>query len=132
MKKYCLFFLLLTYSLTHLLTFISASQSDAYYHYLLGNIAQMKGEYPQAIEEYKKSTLYDSGSVYLKKQLVNLYILTGDTKAASEVLSEISKITTVDQSTAELMAELSIYNKKPEDAISVYEKILSSAPANEK
>ncbi|MBI5546562.1 MAG: hypothetical protein HY901_21990, partial [Deltaproteobacteria bacterium] len=26
-----------------------------------------------------------------KKQLVNLYILTGDTKAASQVLSEISK-----------------------------------------
>ena len=132
MKKYYLFFLLLTYSLTHLLTFIFASQSDAYYHYLLGNIAQMKGEYPQAIEEYKKSTLYDSGSIYLKKQLVNLYILIGDTKAASEVLSEISKVTTADQSTAELMAELSIYNKKPEDAISVYEKILSSAPANEK
>ncbi|MFA5780015.1 MAG: tetratricopeptide repeat protein [Elusimicrobiota bacterium] len=131
MKKYYLFFL---FFISHfsLLTVVSASQSDAYYHYLLGNIAQMKGEYPQAIEEYKKSTLYDSGSVYLKKQLVNLYILTGDTKAASEVLSEISKVTPDDQSTSELMAELSIYNKKPEDAISVYEKILSSAPANEK
>jgi len=130
MKKYYLFFLLLT-SHFSLLTTVSASQSDAYYHYLLGNIAQMKGEYPQAIEEYKKSTLYDSGSVYLKKQLVNLYILTGDTNAASEVLSEISKVAPADQSTAELMAELSIYNKKPEDAISVYEKILSTEPSNE-
>ncbi|PKM92770.1 MAG: hypothetical protein CVU80_01610 [Elusimicrobia bacterium HGW-Elusimicrobia-4] len=109
---------------------LSASQSDAYYHYLLGNIAQMKGEYPQAIEEYKKSTLYDSGSVYLKKQLVNLYILIGDTKAASEIISEISKVSPDDKSTTEIMAELSIYNKKPEDAISAYEKILSTEPAN--
>jgi len=129
MKKYYLFFLLLT-SHFSLFTVVSASQSDAYYHYLLGNIAQMKGDLPEAIEEYKKSTLYDSGSVYLKKQLVNLYILTGDTKAASEVLFEISKVADGDQSMVELMAELSIYNKKPEDAISAYEKILSTSPLN--
>lgn len=125
-------FLLLTTFYFLLSTFcLFASQSDAYYHYLLGNIAQMKGNLPEAIAEYKKSTLYDSSSVYLKKQLVNLYILTGDTKAASEILSEISKVTADDPSITELMAELSVYNKKPEDAISAYEKILSTAPLNE-
>ncbi|MBI5573694.1 MAG: tetratricopeptide repeat protein [Elusimicrobia bacterium] len=130
-KKFVLLFLL-TYSLTHSLTFISASQSDAYYHYLLGNIAEMKGDLPKAIEEYKKSILYDIDSVYVKKQLVKIYILTGDMKAASEIISEISKVTPDDESTTELAAELSIYNKRPEKAISAYEKILSTEPANKK
>lgn len=129
MKKIILLFLFITGSLPFSVP-VSAAQSDAYYHYLLGNIAEMKGDLPMAIEEYRKSTLADAGSVYLKKHLVNLYILTGDVKSASAVITEISKSSPDDKSAAELEAELSIYNKKPDDAISAYQKILSTEPAN--
>ncbi|MFH1541193.1 MAG: tetratricopeptide repeat protein [Elusimicrobiota bacterium] len=128
MKKFLLFYLLFFTCVfsKYFLSFGYCVQADSYYHYLLGGIAEMKGDLPKAIEEYKESILYDTESVYLKKQLANLYILIGDTDAASQVLSEISKIVPNDKSTTELLSKISAYNKKPEDAISAYKKIPSA------
>jgi len=107
-----------------------ASQSDACYHYLLGNIAEFKGDVNSAIEEYKKSISYDTDSVYLKKNLISLYILAGNVEAASELASTMAKANPADKSMNKLEAELSIYGKKPEEAIPTYEKILLTEPAN--
>ncbi|MEW6555765.1 MAG: tetratricopeptide repeat protein [Elusimicrobiota bacterium] len=130
MKKY---FYLLPFTF-YLLPFtcLHSAQSDAYYHYILGNIAELMGDSKKAIDEYKKSAVYDSASIYLKKQLLSLYFLTGDINSASELISEIARQQPEDKLTTELIAEISVYQKKPEDAISAYEKILSTEPANEK
>ncbi|HAM39603.1 MAG TPA: hypothetical protein DCP53_09470 [Elusimicrobia bacterium] len=109
-----------------------ASQSDAYYHYTLGNMAEMKGEISKAIEEYKKSVSYDTKSVFLRKKLIYLYLLAGNVKEASKEIEELSKLNPEDKEIVELLAEISIYQKKPEDAISSYEKIISTEPSNKK
>lgn len=107
-----------------------ASESSAYYHYILANIAELNGDSKTAIEEYKKSILYDCKSIYLKKQLANLYILIGDIDTAAKVISEIAALQPDDKATVELMAEISVFRKRPQDAISSYEKILSTDPVN--
>lgn len=109
-----------------------ASASSAYYHYILANIAEINGDSKTAIEEYKKSVFHDCKSIYLKKQLVNLYILTGDIDTAADVISEIAVLQPDDKATAELMAEISVFRKKPQEAVSSYEKILLTDPANKK
>ncbi|MDD5687774.1 MAG: tetratricopeptide repeat protein [Elusimicrobia bacterium] len=108
----------------------AGNEASAYYYYLLGNIAEIKGDLKNAIKEYKYSTSYDADSLYVKKQLANLYILTGDIKSAYDIVSKILKTQPDDKSIIELMAEISVYQKKPEEAVSFYERILSTEPAN--
>ncbi|OGS44856.1 MAG: hypothetical protein A2539_03775 [Elusimicrobia bacterium RIFOXYD2_FULL_34_15] len=122
--------ILLPFYLLLLTCLFCASQPDAYYYYTLGNIAEMKGELTKAIEEYKKSASYDTKSIYIKKKLVSLYLLTGDINSASKEITEMSKIQPGDKEITELMAEVSIYQKKPEEAISAYETLLSTEPNN--
>jgi len=110
----------------------NVTQSDAYYHYILGNLAEMTGDIKKAIVEYKISASLDADSLYLRRILANLYFLTGDTNSASQEIQYIFNKQPGDKQTAELLAETYIYQKKPEEAISTYETILATEPANKK
>ena len=110
----------------------NSAQSEAYYHYMMGNIAEMTGDMKKAINEYKISASLDTESMYLKKTLAGLYFLTGDANSASKEIKTIYGTQPGDEQTAELMAETLIYQKKPDEAIAIYETILATEPANER
>ena len=102
--------------------------NNAFYLYTESQFREKKGDLEGAMPLLKQAILKDPDSMYLKRELVQLYWQLKDTKNAMMVIEELISQAPENIDNLILYARINHMMKKMDVAKSSYEKILSLAP----
>ncbi|MBS1233388.1 MAG: hypothetical protein H6R42_1042, partial [Nitrospirae bacterium] len=101
---------------------------EAYYLFLSGTVAEKEGKWEDAIEYYNKALEKDPASSSLKLQISYLLLRTGRINEAIARTEEIIKQEPDYIPALLLLAQLHNSQKRSEDAIKIYRRILEIQP----
>ena len=106
----------------------AVSQESSYYYFIEAELQKNRGNVDQAIEFLKAAIAAEPGVLYLKKELVVLYLHKQNYEKALETVEEI--LTAEPESPEILILKASILQTVDPDAniIPIYEKVLSIDP----
>ncbi|MBF0230626.1 MAG: tetratricopeptide repeat protein [Desulfamplus sp.] len=103
---------------------------DAYYHYMASERYRQKGDMKSAIDATKQAIATDPNSIYLKKNLIFLYILNKDNENAVKAAEEFNKKHPNREEILVILAKLKLQSNKLNEAKVLYEQILKINPKN--
>ncbi|MBF0572301.1 MAG: tetratricopeptide repeat protein, partial [Desulfamplus sp.] len=103
---------------------------DAYYHYMASERYRQKGDMKSAIDATKQAIETDPDSIYLKKNLIFLYILNKDNDNAVRAAEECNKKHPDTEEILVILAKLKLQLNKLNEAKILYEQILTINPKN--
>jgi tetratricopeptide (TPR) repeat protein len=101
-----------------------------HYYYMLSQLNNKKSELPEAIYLLKKAIDKDPESIFLKKELINLYLELENFDSAIEYAEEILKTNPDNVDILFTLAMLKIKKDKNKEAKKIYNKILELEPEN--
>ncbi len=107
----------------------SKELASSYYYYMLSRLHNNK-ELPRAISLLKKAIDKDPSSVFLKKELLNLYLVQNNNTRAMEFSEEILESTPDDIEILFVLAKLKTNIGKKDEGKKLYYKILELKPDN--
>jgi tetratricopeptide (TPR) repeat protein len=102
----------------------------SYFYFLWGAHAESNKSYGEAQEAYEKALICDPDADYILRKLPILLIKMGKQHAAAQWLREAIKKNPNDIDSQLLLARLDIISGDIDEAIKIYEKILTLAPDN--
>ncbi|MCG2725739.1 MAG: tetratricopeptide repeat protein [Elusimicrobia bacterium] len=103
---------------------VFASNKSAYLHFIKGLILERRGNYSDAIEEYKKTMIMDEEALFAYKQALNLAVLMGQFKQAEEWAAYIVKIDSATSDNWVLYGNVQWAQEKIEPAKEAFEKAI--------
>ncbi len=109
---------------------LTITSNSPYYYYMMSRLYHNKNKSAQAISLLKQAISKDPDSIFLKKEMVNLYLeqdnFDGATKCAEKILDRDPGAIDV----LFTLAKLRIKKNKKNEAIQIYNKILELEPNN--
>ena len=87
-------------------------------------------DWEEALKNYKKALEFDPRSIYLKTQIVYALYHSGKASEAVALLEEILKESPDDMNTLLLAGEIYKSQRRLQDAITIYKKIVKIDPGN--
>ncbi|MBF0378357.1 MAG: tetratricopeptide repeat protein [Desulfamplus sp.] len=103
---------------------------DAYYHYMASERYRQKGDMKSAIDATKQAIATDPDSIYLKRNLIFLYILNKDNDNAIRAAEEFNKQHPNREEILVILAKLKLQLNRLNEAKILYEQILKINPKN--
>ncbi len=100
--------LFLAFSFLLLFSFSLFSQPEAWAHFLTSEIYRWRGDVEKGLEELKKALELDPSSLFLRKEMVRLYLQKGEEKKAEEMLEKIYRENPRDVETGLILSSLYI------------------------
>jgi len=135
LRYYLLFLSLFAFSCTPNQTIVQRERADpsdeAYYLYILGYNAEREGRWEDALTYYNQAIDLDPSSPYLKTQIVSVLLRTGKVKEAVSLVEDIIRTEPDYIPALMLLGELYNSQKKFEESIRIYEKVLEIQPAHQ-
>jgi tetratricopeptide (TPR) repeat protein len=104
--------------------------SCSYFYFLWGTHAESNKKYSEAQEAYEKALICDPDADFVLKKLPILLIKMEKPQAAAQWLREAIKKNPDDIDSQLLLARLDVNDGNIDEAIQIYEKILTFAPDN--
>ena len=106
------------------------AEQSSYYHYTKSELLKQKGDFDKAIISLKKAIKDDPGSVFLKKELISLYLYKHDREKALEISQELVDQDPDNTDNLMILAKLNQMLHREDDAMNLYHKILQLNPDN--
>lgn len=108
----------------------AGQESDtSYYYYTQAQLKVSEGIFPEAVELMEKASATDPESIYLKKELVSLYLRNNEADKALDTASKLAAKHPKDIDVLLLYAGIKqILKSDPQDVINTYEKVLKLDP----
>ncbi|MBF0411880.1 MAG: tetratricopeptide repeat protein [Desulfamplus sp.] len=102
----------------------------AYYYYMKSERHKQNGETASAIEALQQAIEIDPGSVYLKKNLIVLYIMNKDNLGAMRVAEEMYQKSPNNQEILAVLAKLKLQLNQINEAQTLYQRLIKINPQN--
>ncbi|MCK5583834.1 MAG: hypothetical protein KAI33_08590, partial [Elusimicrobiales bacterium] len=109
---------------------VFASNKSAYLHFLNGLILERKGNYSDALNEYRKTIVLDSEALFAYKQAVNVSILLNKFEEANGWVEYIVKVDSAVSSNWVLYGNVQWARGKIEPAKKAFKKAVKMDKAN--
>lgn len=104
--------------------------AGASYHFMRGYAADLSHDWKVALEQYEKALSLDPSSIFLKRQVIYARYRNGDADGAVALLQTALSENPDSVEILELAGEIYKDLNKPQDAIGVYQKIITFDPDN--
>ena len=104
---------------------------DTYYHFMLGYQAELSGDLATAVEEYTKVVIADNTTAYVRTQLAGVLQKLNRLKEAETLAREALSLEPEYTRAMTLLAQILNHQKRPSEAIELYEKVIASEPDND-
>jgi len=105
--------------------------TSPYYYYLKSEFHKQKGDYERAMDSLLDALKNDQKSVYLKKELITLYLRQKDSDKALKTAIDIANENPDDTNALIILAKLYQMLEKKNEAVNLYKKILKLNPDSE-
>ncbi len=105
-----------------------ALPSLAYYHFLLGYMAELSQNFPLALEQYRASLQFDAKSDYLKFRMASLHFTSGNIQKAVNLLEQIDVHTFADPMVLTQMAKMFAGAGKHDRALEMFDEAIARKP----
>jgi len=127
-----LFFLVSTsvFSQTTPVEKVAEPSYESYYYYILGYQAALSHDWEVALKNYKNALELAPRSIYLRTQIGYALYYSGQASEAVALLEEILKESPDDMRTLLLAGEIYKSQRKIQEAIKTYKKIVKIDPGN--
>jgi tetratricopeptide (TPR) repeat protein len=110
---------------------VQAKDPGGYYYYAESRLKRRHGELDEAIELLKEAVVRDESSMFLKNELVRLYLHQKDYKAALDVTQDIIQKHPEDVSSLVVLGGIYSALEQDMEAVQAYEKALALDPKSE-
>ena len=101
------------------------------FYFLWGTHAEYAQLYPEALEAYEKALICDPDATYIREKIPILMLKMGDYDTAAEWLTQAISKEPENTTYLLFLANIFVQQERLEDAITLYEKILTLQPDNE-
>jgi len=109
---------------------LGKDSESPYYHYMLSRIHNKKNELPQAIDLLKKAIDNNPKSIFLKKEILDLYLAQNNYDKAILVAENILKTNPDTIDILSILAQLKLKKNQSKEALEIYNRILKLEPDN--
>jgi tetratricopeptide (TPR) repeat protein len=103
----------------------------AYYEYAVGYEAELSGDWEAALKHYAEAQKLDPESSYLKTQISTVYLRMGRIGEAINTVEDVIKKEPDYIPALKLLGQLYSSQKRLDDAIAMYERVLKIDPSQE-
>ena len=108
-----------------------ARSSSTYYHFMLGYQAELSGDLATAVEEYTRVVITDRNTAYVRTQLAGVLQKLERLEEAEILAREALSLEPEDTRAMTVLAQILNNQKRPAEAIELYEKVIASEPDND-
>lgn len=118
-------------NLSHAVEEDQTDLSCAYFYFLWGTHAEFNEFYPEAFEAYEKALICDPDAEYVREKIPVILLRMGEFAKAAEWLAQAIDNHPENSTYRLLLANLYIQQERVEEAIGLYNEVLSQEPDNE-